>query len=179
MAELATLARPYANAAFDIARADAELPQWSSMLALLANAVATPEVQQLLNSPSLEDDAKAQRLGELFRDELNDRARRFLKVLGDNKRLPLLAEIALQFEERRAQEEQTLDVEVVSAYPLTAEQVELLTTGLKRKFGRAIELSSRTDASLLGGAVIRAGDTVIDGSVVGRLNKLKETLQRA
>ncbi|MEM1434078.1 MAG: F0F1 ATP synthase subunit delta [Pseudomonadota bacterium] len=179
MAESATLARPYANAAFDIAKSDGELPRWSSMLSLLAGAVAEPAVQELLETPSLDDEAKARRLADLFKDQLNDRAKRFLNVLATNKRLPLLAEIAGQFEERRAEEEQTLDVEVVSAYPLTDEQVDQLTQGLKRRFGKAVEMTSRIDTSLMGGAIIRAGDTVIDGSIVGKLNKLKEALQRS
>ena len=179
MAESATLARPYANAAFDIAKADGELGRWSSMLQLLAGAVAEPAVRELLDTPSLDDAAKALRLADLFKDQLNDRARRFLSVLADNKRLLLLPEIAGQFEERRAEEEQTLDVEVVTAYPLTDQQTEALTQGLTRRFGKAVEMTSRIDASLMGGAVIRAGDTVIDGSIVGKLNKLKEALQRS
>ena len=178
MAELATLARPYANAAFDIAKADGELPRWSSMLMLLAEAVETEEVQQLLEAPKLDDAIKASQLSELFKDQLNDRARRFLGVLAENKRLLLLGEIAEQYELRRAEEEQSLEVEVISAYPLTDVQADALSQGLARKFGKTIELSHRTDATLIGGALIRAGDTVIDGTVAGRLNKLKESLQK-
>lgn len=178
MAELATLARPYANAAFDIAKGDGALNEWSRMLALLGSAAQTSAVQRLLESPDLEDSAKALRLGDLFRTELNDRSKRFLSVLAENKRLSLLPEIAAQFEERRAEEEQVLDVEVVAAYPLTPEQERKLADALGRKYGREINMSSRVDESLIGGAVIRAGDTVIDGSIQGKLEKLKETLGR-
>ncbi len=178
MAELATLARPYANAAFDLAKADSALDAWSRMLALLGAAAQSDTVQQLLESPDLEDGAKATRLSELFREELNDRGKRFLQVLADNKRLPLLPEIAEQFEERRAEEEQVLDVEVVSAHPLTDAQSDKLKQALATKFGRTVVMSSRTDNSLIGGAIIRAGDTVIDGSLQGKLEKLKETLGR-
>ncbi len=178
MAELATLARPYANAAFDIAKGDSQLDAWSRMLALLGQAANTDAVQRLLESPELEDGAKALKLGELFREELNDRGKRFLQVLADNKRLPLLPEIAEQFEVRRAEEEQVLDVEIIAAYPLTADQESKLGAALGRKYGREINLSSRVDDTLIGGAIIRAGDTVIDGSVQGRLQKLKETLGR-
>ncbi|MEM6708535.1 MAG: F0F1 ATP synthase subunit delta [Pseudomonadota bacterium] len=178
MAELATLARPYASAAFDIAKADGDLARWSGMLALLGEAVADETIHQFLDAPTLPDSAKASRLADLFKDQLNDRARRFLGVLADNKRLPLLAEIAEQFEVLRAQEEQSLDVEVLSAFPLTAEQESTLAAALAKRFDKSIELNSRTDDSLLGGVIIRAGDTVIDNSISGRLNKLKETLQR-
>ena len=178
MAELATLARPYANAAFDLAKADGELARWSSMLGLLSEAVETEEIQQLLEAPKLDDQIKASRLADLFKEELNDRVKRFLGVLAENKRLPLLGEIAEQYELRRAEEEQSLDVEVISAYPLTDAQTDALSSGLARKFGKTIELTSRTDAALIGGAIIRAGDTVIDGTVAGRLNKLKESLQK-
>ncbi len=178
MAELATLARPYANAAFDIAKGDASLDAWSRMLALLGAATQTDAVEQLLESPDLEDDAKATQLAALFSEELNDRGKRFLHVLADNKRLTLLPEIAEQFEERRAEEEQVLDVEVISAMPLTDAQSNTLKTALASKFGREVIMTSSVDAELIGGAIIRAGDTVIDGSLQGKLNKLKETLGR-
>lgn len=178
MAELATLARPYANAAFDIAKGESSLDQWSNSLELLAAAVREPTVQQLLSSPDIEDDAKAARLADMFRDELNDRSRRFLAVLADNKRLELLPEIAEQYEARRAEEEQSLDVEIISAYPLTDDQANKLKAALHRKYDRDINLSSSVDAALMGGAVIRAGDNVIDGSVRGKLDKLRESLQR-
>ncbi len=178
MAELATLARPYANAAFDIAKSDKSLDSWSRMLSLLAGAAEQPAVKALLSSPDLEDTAKATKLGDLFRDDLNDRGRRFLTVLAENKRLDLLPEITEQFELRRAEEEKTLDVEVISAYPLQDYQADKLKSALERKYGRGVNLSSSVDSSLVGGAVIRAGDNVIDGSVHGRLTKLKETLLR-
>ncbi|MFK7914646.1 MAG: F0F1 ATP synthase subunit delta [Pseudomonadales bacterium] len=176
MAELATLARPYANAAFDIAKGDTALDVWSRMLALLGGAAETDAVQQLLETPEVEDSDKAKRLGDLFGSELNDGGKRFLQVLAENKRLGLLPEIAEQFEERRAEELQVLDVEVISAYPVSDAQAKTLADGLQRKFGREINMTSRVDDSLIGGAIIRAGDTVIDGSVAGRLTKLKETL---
>lgn len=179
MAELATLARPYANAAFDIAKGESSLDQWSNSLGLLAAAVDAPVVQELLSSPDIEDDAKALRLADMFRDELNDRSRRFLSVLAENKRLELLPEIAEQYEVRRAEEEQSLDVEIISAYPLTDEQADKLKAALHRKYEREINLSSSVDAELMGGAVIRAGDNVIDGSVRGKLEKLRESLQRS
>jgi len=178
MAELATLARPYANAAFDVAKSDGELDRWSRMLALLAAAAANESVQILLSAPDVEEVQKAYRLTEICGPELNDRAKRFIQVLAGNKRLTLLPEIQEQFEALRAEEQATLDVTVQSAYPLSEAEQEKLKSALTRRFEREVSMVSEVDASLIGGAVIRAGDTVIDGSLRGRLAKLAETIQR-
>ena len=178
MAELATLARPYANAAFDVAKSDGELDRWSRMLALLAAAADNETVQVLLSAPDVEEVQKAYRLSEICGPELNDRAKRFVQVLAANKRLPLLPEIQALFEALRAEEQATLDVSVASAYPLSEGEFEKLKTALSRRFDREVTMVSEVDASLIGGAIIRAGDVVIDGSIKGRLEKLRETIQR-
>ncbi len=178
MAELATLARPYANAAFDIAKSDGELDRWSRMLTLLRAASEDETVQVLLATPEVEEVQKAYRLSEVCGPELNDRGRRFVQVLATNKRLTLLPEIQVQFEALRAEEQATLDVTVTSAYPLSEQELERLKSALSRRFDRDVSMVSDVDASLIGGAVIRAGDTVIDGSLKGRINKLAETIQR-
>ena len=105
--------------------------------------------------------------------------KQLLHVLAGNKRLHLLAEISAQYEELRAQEQASLEVEVVSAFALDDVEQKRITEALARRFEREIVLTSRVDESLLGGAIIRAGDTVIDGSVRGKLEKLSEMLQRA
>lgn len=178
MAELATLARPYANAAFDVAKSDDELDRWSRMLALLAAAAQNDTVKILLSAPDVEEVQKAYRLAEICGPELNDRGKRFVQVLASNKRLPLLPEIQEQFEALRAEEQATLDVTVESAYPLSDAEIEKLKDALSRRFQREVSMVSSVDASLIGGAVIRAGDTVIDGSLKGRLAKLAEAIQR-
>ncbi|MEQ8858262.1 MAG: F0F1 ATP synthase subunit delta [Pseudomonadales bacterium] len=178
MAELATLARPYANAVFDLAKSDRALDAWSRMLALLAAASVEPRVRRLLDSPDLAAQAKAHRLAELCGDELNDKARNLVGLLARNKRLDIIDEIRGQFEERKAEAERVLEVEVVTAYELGDEQAETLRSALQRKFDREVNLTGRVDARVLGGAVIRAGDTVIDASLRGRLDKLAESLQR-
>jgi F-type H+-transporting ATPase subunit delta len=178
MAELATLARPYANAAFDVAKSDGELDRWSRMLALLGAAAEEKTVQVLLATPDIEEAQKAYRLSEICGPELNDRGRRFVQVLAGNKRLTLLPEIHSQFEALRAEEQSTLDVSVTSAYPLSEQELDRLKSALSSRFDRDVSMVSDVDASLIGGAIIRAGDTVIDGSLRGRLNKLAETIQR-
>lgn len=178
MAELATLARPYAKAVFELAKGDQALDAWSRMLGFLAAATEEPKVRALLDSPDLDDEVKAERLMSLCGEELNDRARALVRILARNKRLEAIPEIRDQFEVRKAEEERMLDVEVVTAHPLSAEQSDKLRDALQRRFQREVNLTSRVDDAVLGGAVIRAGDTVIDASLRGRLDKLAETLQR-
>jgi F-type H+-transporting ATPase subunit delta len=178
MAELATLARPYARAVFDLAKSNGALDQWSRMLSLLTGASAEGSVRRMLESPDLPAEVKAHRLAEVCGDLLNDRAKNFVALLAHNKRLGVIEEIREQFEARKAEEERVLDVEVVTAYELSARQSELLRQALARKFEREVNLTGRVDRRVIGGAVIRAGDTVIDGSLRGRLDKLAESLQR-
>jgi len=118
-------------------------------------------------------------LSGLCADALDDRGRALVDLLARNKRLALIGEINVQFEELKAQEERVLDVEVVSAFPLTDAQSALLRDALARRYAREVNMTSRVDPGLVGGAVIRAGDTVVDGSLRGRLARLAETLQRA
>jgi len=178
VAETATLARPYAGAAFDIAREADRLDQWSRQLASLAAAADVDEVQEFIALPSLPGPVKAQRIIDLLGDELGTDARRFVHVLANNKRLDLLGEIASQFEALKAAAERTLDVEIVSAVELTDSQLAGFVEGLTQRFGQEIEVATRVDEDVVGGAIIRAGDTVIDGSVRGRIAKLTEALLR-
>lgn len=178
MAETATLARPYAQAAFRLAKEARTLDRWSRALRLLAGAALHPRVQALLGDPEVTDAQKIERLATLGGEEIDSKARNFLHVLADNKRLALLPDISRQFETLRAEEEKTLDVEVISAYELSEAEQARITQSLKQRFGREVDLKTRIDRDLLGGALIRAGDTVIDGSVRGRLDKLSETLVR-
>lgn len=179
MAEFATLARPYARAAFEAARAagDDGLERWSGMLALLGALVSDETVAAELSSPSRSPEAKAAMLVDLAGDALDDRGRNLVGVLAHNNRLEVLDQIAVQFEARKDEFERTLEVEVVSARELTDADLTKLREGLARRFDKQVDLTSRIDATLLGGAIIRAGDTVIDGSIRGRLDKLAETLR--
>jgi F-type H+-transporting ATPase subunit delta len=178
MAELATIARPYANAVFDLAKRDSSLEQWSRMLAVLDATAADDTVALLMNSPDLPSNAKAYRLAELCGDELDDRGKKFVQSLADHDRLPLIAEVREQFEVLRAEEQKSLEVEVATAYDLSDAESERLKDALNRKFAKEISIETRVDESLIGGAVIRAGDMVIDGSVRGKLQKLAETLEQ-
>lgn len=176
MAEVATIARPYANAAFDIAKSDNTLDQWSRMLAVVDATSTHPTVQMLLDSPDMPANAKAFRLAEICGDELDDRGKKFLQALADHDRLGLMGEIREQFEALRAEEEKSLDVEVISAFEMSDAQTANLKDALGKRFEKDISIETSVDKSLIGGAIVRAGDVVIDGSVRGRLNKLSETL---
>jgi F-type H+-transporting ATPase subunit delta len=178
MAEFATLARPYANAVFDIAKQTGELDRWSRMLGLLATAAQDERLQTLLARPDVQEAQKAFRLSEVCGEELNQPAKKFVQVLANNKRLSLLGEIQSMFEVLRAEEQSTLEVEVTSAFELTDAEFERLEGALKNRFEKEISMTGAVDSSLIGGAIIRAGDMVIDGSVRGKLAKLAESVQR-
>ena len=176
MAELATLARPYAKAAFRHAQADGILDPWLTMLNLVSTVAEQGNVQALLDAPNLSSEAKARAFSDVFGDALSKDFANFVHVLADNKRLGLLSEITEQYYTLKSQLEKTVDVEITTAFALTEAEQKKLSKALASKLERAVELTSHVDQSLLGGALVRAGDTVIDGTVRGRLTKLAETL---
>lgn len=176
MAELSTLARPYAKAAFEYALAQQDLAGWSKQLATAAAVAQAPAVEKLLGSPSLTAEQRAKALLEVCGDALNDKGRNFLRVLAENKRLELLPQIQALFEQLKAQQEKSVDVDVVSAFELDGDTTARLATALRGKLQRDVTINSSVDASLLGGILVRAGDVVIDGSVRGRLAKLAQAM---
>jgi F-type H+-transporting ATPase subunit delta len=176
MAELSTIARPYAKAAFECARDKADLAGWSAQLATVALVTQDATIASVLGSPSYTAEQMAETVIDVCGDALQDDGRSFVKVLASNKRLPLLPEIQTLFELYKANQEKTVDVEVVSAYQLGAETEQTLADVLSKKLEREVKVDSTIDQSLLGGVLIRAGDLVIDGSVRGRLNKLAEAM---
>ena len=124
-------------------------------------------------------EVKAHRLAEVCGDELDSSAKLFLQALAEHNRLPLLPEVLMQFEELKAKEEESIDVEVLSAFELTETQVEEIKSTLNKRFDKQINIESSVDKTLIGGAIIRAGDLVIDGSARGKLTKLADTLTRS
>ena len=176
MAELSTLARPYAKAAFEYAAQAGELQSWSDSLATAGSVAQQPNVVKLLSSPSVTAQQQATALIEICGDALDERGQNFLTVLSENHRLQLLPEISLQFDVLKANREKSVDVELVAAHELDAEQQQKLSDALSAKLERKVNMQVSLDKSLLGGAVIRAGDLVIDGSIRGRLAKLAESL---
>jgi F-type H+-transporting ATPase subunit delta len=172
MAELSTLARPYARAAFEVARESHELSAWSEQLAVVA-AVSTDETMAaLLGSPRFTAEQMANTVIEVCGDQLGSGVQNFIRVLAGNKRLKLLPEIYGLFEQYKANQEKSVDVTVASAFDLGEETRQKLADVLSKKLEREVRVDATVDQTLLGGVLIRAGDLVIDGSVRGRLNKL-------
>jgi F-type H+-transporting ATPase subunit delta len=176
MAELSTLARPYARAAFEYASSENALTEWLSELQLVSVVVADTEVKNLLSDPSLTSDRQADVFIALFGDELGDSRKRFLHVLAENRRLGLAPNILTQFAQLKALREQSVDVEMVSPFEVPDAVRDRIAQALSKRLERDVVVSTSIDSSLLGGVLIRAGDLVIDGSVRGRLNKLAEAL---
>lgn len=178
MAERLTIARPYAKAAFETAQAQQQLAAWSRMLAAAAAGVGEPAVQTLLGSPKLPKQQIARIFIELVGQELGDSGANFIRLLADNRRLGLLPVIAQGFAQLRADAERTIEATVISASPLGDEERAALARALKQRLNREVTLRCETDSRLIGGAVIRAGDLVIDGSVRGNLERLGLALAR-
>ena len=180
MAELATLARPYANAAYELARQSDRVDAWSAALALLVEAGKTPEIRELIGSQVVAHVQKSHTLNDLLiESNAPEEVKRFVSVLAENHRLDLLADIAILFEARKAEDSRILDVTITSAVPLSTEQEAMFETALRKRFDRDVSVTTELDPSLMGGAFIRAGDAVVDGSVRGKLAKMQEALTRA
>ena len=174
MSQALTLARPYARAAFAIARESGRLPQWSTMLGFAALASAVPGVQSAFGHPA----AEAGQLVDLVLPpgDSDPTFRRFLAVLADNGRMPLLPEVSALFDQLRAEAERVVKATVTSAQPLDAAELDQLRASLRRRFGQDVEVTTAVDEALIGGAVIDAGDVVIDGSIRTKLARLGAAL---
>lgn len=172
MAELTTLARPYAKAAFESALAAKQLQEWSDALALVSAVSSEDNMQAVLASPGQTSEQKSALFIEVCGDKLSPAQQNFIKVLADNKRLVLLPQISALFELYKANQEKSVEVNIASAFEISPELEQKLAKALSAKLDREVQLQTSIDKSLLGGALIRAGDTVIDGSVRGRLAKL-------
>ena len=175
MSQPLTLARPYARAAFELASSSNALGDWAKKLAFAAQAAADPQVRALFGNPRV----GPSELASLFLpdgESADSTFASFIKLLADNQRLQALPEIAALFEQRKREAEKVLQVRVRTAAPIDASETAKLKDALKRRFGRDIELEQTVDPAVLGGAIIDAGDVVIDGSVRGRLHQLEAAL---
>jgi F-type H+-transporting ATPase subunit delta len=176
VAERATVARPYAKAAFEYARDANAFARWSQALATASEIVSDPRVEELTKNPSLTAADLAALVIDVSGDKLDAGMQNFVRVLAENHRLLLLPEIAAHYEQFRAAVENTVDVEVTSAVPLNEAQAQKLKQALSTRLKRQVHMRTAVDATLLGGAVVRAGDLVIDGSLKGRLERLATEL---
>ena len=176
MADLTTLARPYAKAAFELARESGRLKQWGEALDALAAAVKSPELSGLIGHPALFKGDLADALAKPIGESLGSEGSSLVKLLVENNRLKVAPFIAEQYEALRAEAEARVDVEITSAAPIPPAQQEQLADAVSKRLSRDVVVTWKTDESLVAGAVIRAGDLVIDGSVQGELEKMRTAL---
>ena len=169
MAENTTIARPYAEAAFAIAREQNALAAWSDMLRLAAGLVRDPRVAMALDNPRLGAAEKQTLLLDVAGDRLSGDARNFVRVLVEADRVALLPEIATLFDAQKDRVEGTAKAEIETAFELSPEQLSELTSALERRFGKRVEATVRVNPELIGGARVTVGDNVIDGSVQAKL----------
>jgi len=176
MSEAITIARPYAQAVFEVAQKLSDLKGWSEVLQLLAEAVSYSEIRTVINSPRVERTQIADLLGDILSGRAKPQQMNFIRVLIENQRLSLLPEIAAIFETLKAESEKIVNVVVDSAFELSVAQQEKIVSSLKARMGREIKLVCKVNKELLGGVVIRAGDQVIDGSARTRLGEMATAL---
>jgi len=174
--EKTTVARPYAEAIFAHARETGKLDVWSDTLAFLNVVVRDPMMLGLIDNPKVGRGRLAELMVEIGGGRLSEEGRNLVRLLVENRRLELLPEIAALFEALKTEAQGAVDVHVVAAHAVNAAQQRQLAAALKDRLGREVRLTTEKDPSLLGGAVIRAGDLVIDGSVKGRIRELASEL---
>ncbi|MDD7804089.1 MAG: F0F1 ATP synthase subunit delta [Endozoicomonas sp. (ex Botrylloides leachii)] len=174
--ELTTCARPYARAAFEYAKQQGTLSQWSTMLSLCASIACHKKVISLLVNPALSGKQQLKTFLGLCEGYLTKEMNNYIAILADNKRINLLPVIYALFIQLKAEEERSQEVSVISALPLTQDQVDQLAIKVETRLGRRVKLNIKIDSSLIGGVIIKAGDLVIDGSLRARLAKLAEAM---
>lgn len=172
--KMTTIARPYATAAFEYASAEKSISSWEALLDSAALVTADVRVQQLLSDPAITSVQLASLYSDVLEQMLDTEKTAFIRLLAENHRLAVLPEIAALFKSYRQAQEKIVTVEVTSAIPLGEAYQRKLSAALERRLQRQVSLQCQVDASLSGGAIIRAGDMVIDGSVRGKLNRMFE-----
>lgn len=173
MAELATLARPYAKAAFDFASVDESAHIWQRFLNDLAMYMSDSNFVAYLRRPTLQAQDKVKAITEVSERKHTLTFKNFLALLAENDRLELIPAIAIEFSALKARESGEIDVTIESAYPLTQSQELLLTSRLEKRYSKKVNSSVVIRPELIAGVIIRAGDQVIDDSALGKLEKMR------
>jgi F-type H+-transporting ATPase subunit delta len=177
MAELATIARPYAEAVFEVASASSDYSRWSGLLGEMASLAANEDLETAIADPRLTGAQRVDLFVSLVRSPLDESARNFVAVLAENDRLAILPEVSTQFEALRATREGVADAEIETAFPLSDADLAQLTGVLERRFKRQIRAHVRVSPELIGGVRVVVGDEVIDGSVRGKLADMEAALK--
>lgn len=176
MQDASALARPYGLAAFKQAREEGNIEQWSDMLKLLVMILADPTMRGLVANPKVDDEQLAALIIDVAGDGLSKTGQNLVRILAENERLTEMAGVAAIFEQERDRIEGRSHVEVMSAFELTDEQQKSIGESMSKRLGTEVDVSVTVDESLIGGVIIRAGDTVIDASLRGRLSQLGQSL---
>jgi F-type H+-transporting ATPase subunit delta len=176
MSELATLARPYAEAAFKRAKETGTSQEWSDALAFLSVAIQDTDLSAIINNPKVSEDRLVQLMQGICQDQVKGEGLNFLKLLIENSRLYLAPQIAELFESYKAEDEGYVDVDVVTAYALTKAEEQSFASSLKKKLNKDVNIHASVDNSLIGGFLVKAGDSVIDGSISGQLQQLAKRI---
>lgn len=176
MAEITTIARPYAKAAFDFAIENNAVDSWAEMLSFAAQVSENETMQPLLSGA-----LASNKLAELFigvcGEQINEQGQNLLKVMAENGRLEVLPAVSELFVEMKLEWGKEVEAEVVSATELSSAQQQEISVSLEKRLARKVKLNCSIDASLVAGFIITAGDLVIDGSVRGKISRLSDTLQ--
>jgi F-type H+-transporting ATPase subunit delta len=179
MAEIATTARPYARAAFSYANERGHLSQWSGWLSVVSAIVAAPEAEHLLGNPNVKASELVAWMASLASEAghpVDSEGRNFLAVLAENRRMAMLPSIASEYEMLKAHAENTVHAEVMTAMALSSEQRKSLSDALAKRFQKTVEIHETIDANLIGGAIVRVGDFVVDGSLISRVQRLEQQM---
>jgi F-type H+-transporting ATPase subunit delta len=172
-----TIARPYAEAAFEVARADGDLDTWAEGLSLLAAIVEDPQVAAQIGSPNATPGQLVDLIFGVAGEGLKQHLQNLVRLLAANKRLIVLPDVARLFAQMKTVFDGLRHIEITSAYPVDDAARDELAERLKAHFGADVDLSVEEDPDLIGGIKVRAGDIVIDGSVRGKLERLSNDLQ--
>ena len=178
MADNASTARPYAKAVFELAHENNAYAIWGGSLKKLAAISQDADFAALVNDPKISEDQLTGLLKELLEGELPEGGDNFLNLLVKNDRISVLSDIEQQFEELVAKAQASVNAQVITALALTEAQKSSLASALEKRLGLKVNLEETVDADLVGGAIIKAGDLVIDGSAKGRIEKLTSALMR-
>ncbi len=172
MLEKATIARPYAEAAFAQALEEGKLSEWSAMLNRLSIVVSDENMSGVINNPKLNNEQLTQFIIETCGDSLDKTHKNFISILVEAERIKLAPEVFSLFEQKHAAAEGFSDVDVITAYPLDDAQVNAISESISKRLGKKVDINTEQDKALIGGVIIRAGDSVIDASIRGRLKEL-------
>lgn len=176
MADHTTTARPYAKAVFEAAREDGRFDEWSGRLGFWSSLVENPEMSRRLEAPGLTHQDRASMIESVIGDEIDEESRNLIRLLAENDRLAAIPDIHAIYEELRSDEEGEIEASVTSAFELTDDQRERIAEALGKRLNRKVRIVSSIDKELIGGAVVRAGDLVIDGSLRGRVERMNRSV---